>query len=333
MHKAKWWRKDKEKKIICELCPRNCLIDINNTGYCKVRKNINGTLYSLVYGYPCAINIDPIEKKPLFHFLPGSQVFSIGTIGCNLGCDFCQNHDISKECKLPRSLEYISPQDLVEMATQHESKSIAFTYNEPTIYSEYILDVCKQAKKVGLKTIMVTNGFINKDVIKELYVNIDAANIDLKGFSQDFYKNYCSGNLNNVLENIIEIKKQNTFIELTNLIIPGLNDSEEIINNLVDWIISNLGKDIPLHLSAFYPAYKMLDKIRTPKKTLNKARKIAINKGLNFVFEGNVMTNEYDNTYCPNCNKLLIERQIYTIVYNCLTTSVCSCGQTINIIL
>ena len=328
---ANWWNKKEGLVVECGLCPRNCIINNNQKGFCKTRQNIDGVLYTLVYGYPVAINIDPIEKKPLFHFLPGTNIFSIGTIGCNLECKFCQNYEIARNNYERKGREYLSPEEVVELAINHECKSIAFTYNEPTVFAEYVLDIAKIAKDKNLYTVMVTNGYVNKEPLKDIYTYIDAANIDLKAFSTDFYKNVCNGKHDAVLTAIKNIFDMGVFIELTNLVIPGLNDTEDMIEDLLEWIIKNLNCDIPLHFSAFHPDYKMKDIHRTPKSTLDKIRTLAINKGFKYVYEGNVMTTNFDNTYCPRCNKLLIERQNFTVIENKLKESYCSCGERINI--
>ena len=332
MKEARWWKSIGDKKIECTLCPRNCKLKDGQNGFCFVRQNISGVLQSLAYSSPIAVHTDPIEKKPLYHFLPGSEIFSLGTVGCNLGCKFCQNWDISKARIDQKSVRHFTPEDIVKAALNYDCKGIAFTYNEPTIFGEYVIDISKLAHKSGLKTVMVTNGYITKEAIKDIYPFIDAANIDLKAFTEEFYSKYCQAHLQPILDAIIEIKKMGTWIELTTLVIPDLNDSSEEIKSLIDWVLNNLGSDVPLHFSAFHPSYKMIYIKRTPKSTLDRARKLALDAGIHYVYEGNVMTNVEGNTYCPECGRLLIERQWFTVVHNSLVDGKCVCGATIFIV-
>jgi len=283
---ALYYEKKKKKLVQCHLCPKNCVIKLNEFGNCNARKNIDGKLYSMVYGKPVGIAIDPIEKKPLFHFMSGSKAFSIGTTGCNLHCKFCQNYSTSQI--KPSETEEIKPSKLVEECIKSSCKIIAYTYNEPIIFYEYMLDTAKLAKKEGLKNIIVSNGFINEKPLRELLKYIDAANIDLKSFDDNFYKKYCNAWLEPVLNSLKMIKKAGVHLEITNLIIPGLNDNMELIDKMCKWIYDNLGEDIVLHFTAFYPCYKMLDKQPTSKETLIKAKEIAKNNNLKNVYLGNV---------------------------------------------
>lgn len=332
MELAKWWHPAEKNTVICDLCPQNCIIGKGKIGFCGSRKNIDGKLYTLNYGRPIAIQIDPIEKKPLYHFYSGSDILSVGTVGCNFECQFCQNHQISRNPVATNTTQYYSPSEIVDIAIEKQCPSIAFTYNEPTIFGEYLLDIAKIAKKRGLKTVMVTNGYINQDPLKEIYQYIDAANVDLKAMEDDFYEKLCAGKLDPVLNTIKLLHKMNIFLEITNLIIPDYNDSEKSLLQLIHWIKKNLGTDIPLHFSAFYPAYKMQDVPRTPGATLEKVREMAVQSGLNYVYVGNIMSPNGYNTYCPNCKKLLIHREAYQIIENNLQNGQCSCGQKINII-
>ncbi len=332
MKEAKWWKSIGDKKIECTLCPRHCKLKDGQNGFCFVRQNISGVLQSLAYASPIAVHTDPIEKKPLYHFLPGSDIFSIGTVGCNLGCLFCQNWDISKARIDQKSVRHFTPEDIVKAALNYDCKGIAFTYNEPTIFGEYVIDISELAHKSGLKTVMVTNGYITEEAIQDIYPFIDAANIDLKAFTEEFYSKYCQAHLQPVLDAIIEIKEMGTWIELTTLVIPDLNDSLEEIKNLVNWVLENLGSDVPLHFSAFNPSYKMMDRKRTPKSTLDRARKLALDAGIHYVYEGNVMTTVEGNTYCPECGRLLIERQWFTVVHNSLVNGKCVCGAPIFVV-
>jgi len=329
---AKWWQSNDDGKIKCLLCPRECVIDVNRTGFCGVRKNIDGKLQLLVYGKPVTVHVDPIEKKPLYHFLPGAAVFSIGTVGCNLGCDFCQNWDISRASFLERKTVSLTPEKAVRSAKEHDCSAIAFTYNEPTIFGEYVYDISSLARKAGLKTVMVTNGYIRKEAIEEIYPLIDAANIDLKSFSDQFYHRYCQARLEPVLDAIVNIRQTGTFIELTTLLIPGLNDSNSEIESLSDWIVRNLGEDVPLHFSAFHPGYKINHIQPTPKSTLDRARRIAMNTGIRYVYEGNIAATVENNTYCPKCQSLLIERHGFSVIRNEIHDGKCSCGMKIPVV-
>ncbi len=331
LKEALWWRLT-DDGIECFLCPRRCQITRQKYGQCNVRKNIDNGLYTMVYAHPVAVHVDPIEKKPMYHFYPGSQIFSVGTIGCNLFCKFCQNWDIARAKPENIGQHEYSPQDIVESALKTNCIGIAFTYNEPTIFGEYVLDIAKLAREAGLKTVMVTNGYISKEAIADIYPYIDAANIDLKSFSQNFYQHYCKGNLQAVLDALILIKAMNTFIEITTLLIPGLNDSDDEVIRLTQWIVENLGPDTPVHFSAFHPNYKLTNLQRTPKSILDKARSIAKQNGLHFVYEGNVMSYEEGNTYCYSCGRLLIERSGFTVTLNNLKDNKCICGAKIAIV-
>ncbi|MEA2038159.1 MAG: AmmeMemoRadiSam system radical SAM enzyme [Nanoarchaeota archaeon] len=330
MKEALYYKKLKDKIVQCSLCPWNCVIKENNVGSCKARKNIDGKLYSLVYSNPCSIAIDPIEKKPLYHFLPNSVSLSVGTLGCNLHCLHCQNYDISQKKADNFQGREITPEELIKIALKKKCSSISYTYNEPTIFYEYVLETAKLAKKKGIKNVMVTNGYINKEPLKELYPLIDAANIDLKSMDEDFYKKVCSVKLKPILESIREIKKIGTSIEITNLIIPGYNDKKEQIEKLVKWIKENLGIKTSLHFSAFYPTYKLLDAPNTPEETLLMAKKIALKHGLKHIYLGNTNIPDSGNTYCPRCSKLLIERSGFGVQQNNIKKNLCpSCDERI----
>ena len=331
MKEALWW-KQVESTILCGLCPHHCKIGENRFGLCNVRQNIDGKLYTIAYGHPVAIHIDPIEKKPLYHFFPGSKILSIGTIGCNLFCEFCQNWDIARATAEDVKSRDINPQEIIESVLSSGSLGIAFTYNEPTVFGEYVMDIARLAHDAGLKTVMVSNGYISPEGIRDIYPLIDAANIDLKAFSKEFYRRYCKGDLQSVLDALLEIKKQGTFLELTTLIIPGLNDSATEIEKMTRWIVENLGVDTPLHFSAFHPSFKMMQVHQTSKTDLDSARKIAINSGLRYIYEGNVAALEENNTYCYSCGRLLIERQGYTVDQKNLQSHMCSCGAKIAIV-
>lgn len=328
LHEAKHWKKEDES-IRCMLCPKRCKIKPDGYGFCGVRKNIGNKLYSLVYNHPVSIHMDPIEKKPLFHFIPGTDILSVGTVGCNLGCLFCQNWEIARakphEIRTPK----LTPEEVVGIAKQKGCRSIAYTYTEPTIAFEYVLDIAKLAHENGLKNIMVTNGFINEDPFNELYPYIDAANVDLKGFTEEFYRKITMSELQPVLETLKRIAKSNTWLEMTNLVIPGKNDCPEKIREMCKWIADNLGKDVPLHFSRFFPMYKMQDVPPTDEKKLYNAYKTAKDEGLNYVYIGNMPVEKEDSTFCPSCGRMLINRSGFGIVANNIREGKCKCGKTI----
>jgi len=302
---------DKDKGIIkCLLCPKGCLIKEGQVGFCRSRKNINNKLYSLIYSKVSSCGFDPIEKKPLYHFYPGTPVLSLGTVGCSFSCSFCQNWTISQGSIENVSVEELSPERAVQLALDNNSPGIAYTYSEPLIWYEYVLDTAIIAKKDNLKNILVTNGFINREPLLKLLPFIDAMNIDLKSFRNSFYQKYCKGSLSPVLQTI-EIAKSYSHIEITNLLIPGLNDREEEIKELVNWLASQ-GENIPLHFSRYFPCYKMNIEA-TPISTLYKARDIA-QKKLKYVYIGNIWDEEANTTYCGNCKKILIKRTGYNII-------------------
>jgi pyruvate formate lyase activating enzyme len=285
MKEAMFYKKLKNNIVKCELCPNFCVIKEGGVGSCKVRKNIKGKFYSMVYGKPCAVNIDPIEKKPLFHFFPGEKIFSIGTAGCNLHCMFCQNWTSSQvNYEEVRSHE-LNPEGVVEYAIENDCKMIGYTYNEPTIFYEYVLDTAKIARKKGLKNVLVTNGYINQIPLAELLEWIDAANVDLKSFDDEFYRKICGGKLEPVLESLKLMKKKSIWIEITNLLIDGLNDDEKNIRKLCRWVKKNL--NCPIHFSRYFPHYKMQRK-ETKIETLLKAKRIAEEEGLDKIYIGNV---------------------------------------------
>jgi len=305
----------------CRVCNHYCVLKEGEYGICGIRKNIKGDIYLMVYGRSAAANIDPIEKKPLFNFMPGTDVFTIGTIGCNLGCDFCQNWETAQAAKevgkqkqefAERLFEYgykLSPEQIIKMCIDKNIKTVAFSYNEPTIFLEYALDTMKLAKKAGIKTVFVTNGFMSKESLDMMKGYLDAVNIDVKSFSEDFYKRLCKARLQPVLDNIKRCHEMGIWIEVTTLFIPGENDSDEEMEKIADFVAS-VDKSIPWHVTGFYPAYKMLDKTPTPSDTLKRAYDIG-RKKLNYVYTGNIYDPTGESTYCPKCNNLLIERENY----------------------
>ncbi len=331
---ARYWTKLDGKKVRCELCPHRCVLDDGQVGICRVRKNIRGKLYTLNYGAVSSMGIDPIEKKPLFHFKPASRIFSIATVGCNLRCKHCQNWEISQSSPEFPALRRFKPREIVRLAEEYGSEGIAFTYNEPIIWHEFTMDVAKEAKKRGMYTVYVSNGFINPEPLKEVLQYIDAFNIDVKAFTDDFYLRIAAGHLEPVLRSVELIHKAGRHIELTYLIIPGLNDSPQEIENFARWVHS-VSPEIPVHLSRFYPTYKLTDRGDTPVSTMHRAYRIAKDVGLEYVYLGNTWEPEYESTYCPNCGELLIERIYYkTRVLGITKDATCKkCGRKINIVI
>jgi pyruvate formate lyase activating enzyme len=323
LHEALWWENDADGRVHCYLCPRHCHIGHGQSGFCFIRVNQNGKLYSLGYASPAALQVDPIEKKPLNHFLPGTRIFSMGTAGCNMGCFFCQNWDISKSHHDQARSKYLPAEQIPILAREHGCDSIAFTYNEPTIWGEYIIDICKAAKPYGLKTVMVTNGYITREAFHDIYDHIDAANVDLKAFTENFYGKITLTHLQPVLDTLLWLKNETpVWFEVTNLMIPTLNDDPDETRKLADWILTHLGPDVPLHFTAFHPDFKLQDKPPTPPATLHRARRIALDAGLHFVYEGNIFS-EAANSYCPNCKELLIRRSWHDVLQNVLQTGNC----------
>lgn len=326
---ALYYQKTDSKKLTvsCLLCPRGCTIAEGETGFCRARKNIKGKLYSLGYAQPCAIHIDPIEKKPFYNYHPKSTSFSIASAGCNLRCKFCQNWQISQVSPLDTSNQHAPPDKIVSAAKSSGCKSIAYTYTEPTNFYEYMLDTAKIAKSKGILNVNHSNGYINQEPLKELCKYIDAANIDLKGFSNSFYNKVCEAELNPVLETIKTLKKSGVWVEITNLVIPGYNDDTSMITKMCEWIKRDVGIDTPIHFSRFYPMYKMTGVAPTPVATLERAREIALKTGLHYPYVGNVPGHPGDNTYCPNCKKMLVKRSGYSILENEIKNGRCKyCG-------
>ena len=328
MQPAKWWEAMDNGKLHCFLFPRHCHIGEGQTGFCFIRKNLGGTLYNLGYGHPAAVQIDPIEKKPLFHFLPGSSIFSLGTAGCNMGCLFCQNWDISKSRADQVRAIRLEPEQVVRAAIEYGCPSIAFTYNEPTIWGEYVIDIAEVAHRHGLNTVMVTNGYITREAFHDIYDNIDAANVDLKAFSEHFYSKITLSHLQPVLEMLTWLKRETkVWVEITNLLIPTLNDRMEEVTELARWIHDNLGDDVPLHVTAFHPDFKLRDKPPTPPATLRNAREAALQAGLKFVYEGNILS-PGANTFCPNCHEMLVRRRWNAIEDYRISKGCCEhCGE------
>ena len=327
MKEALFYQKLEEGKIKCNLCSHRCVISSGKRGICGVRENRDGVLYSLVYGKVVTNNIDPVEKKPLFHFYPGSKSYSIATAGCNFRCLHCQNWQISQLKDGEIIGEEFTPEEIVEDAVSSECESIAYTYTEPTIFYEYAFDTAKIARKKGLKNIFITNGYISEEALKEISSYLDAANIDLKSMSDSFYKKVCNARLKPVLNSIKLYYTLGIWEEITTLIIPGYNDSPEELKEIARFIREK-DKSIPWHVSRFFPAYKLVNVPPTPLKTLEKAVKIGKQAGLKYVYQGNV--GEGENTFCPNCGKLLIKRTGFNTIENKVKNGSCPyCGSAI----
>ena len=320
-----------DKRVHCRLCPHNCFILDKGRGFCGARENRNGTLYTLVYARPVSLNIDPIEKKPLFHFLPSTTAFSVATAGCNLRCKFCQNWEISQAKPEDVGYTYLEPAELIKKVKESGAPAIAYTYTEPTIFYEYMLETAQLAKKEGIRNVMHSCGYINEEPLRKLAKFLDAANIDLKGFSEEFYAKMTDSTLEPVLNTLKILKEEGVHIEITNLILPGLNDDPAMIRKMCVWIKENLGADTPFHFSRFFPMYKLLNLNPTPITSLERARAIALECGLRYVYIGNAGGGHTaENTYCPRCGKVVIERKGYFIAQNNIVDGKCKfCGESI----
>jgi pyruvate formate lyase activating enzyme len=330
LKEAVLWEPAEGRKVHCRLCSFRCLIGEGKLGHCNVRKNIDGKLYSLNYYKVCAANPDPIEKKPLYHFLPGSRSFSIAAVGCNFRCAFCQNWQISQAALETGRIdgETIAPEQIVEAAVRSGCKSVAYTYTEPTIFMELCNDCARPAKERGLANVFVSNGYMTREAIDFAAEWLDGINVDLKAFSDDYYKNLCGARLGPVLDSIAYIAKEtDIWIEITTLLLPGQNDSEEELKKLANWLAAEAGPDVPWHISRFYPQYKYTDSEPTPLESMQRAEEIGKAAGLHYVYLGNMPGTDGENTYCYNCHTRLIERMGYRIIANHIKDSKCpTCG-------
>lgn len=311
--------------IKCTICPKGCELAEGQIGDCRVRRNSGGVIECMTYARPCTLQIDPVEKKPLYHFLPGTEILSVGTAGCNLHCKQCQNASISQSAVIPQ--ETLSPCDIAQTAKRRMLQSIAYTYAEPLVSYEFTKDCCQEASKIGLKNVLVTAAFINPDPLQKICRYVDAANVDLKSFSDDFYRTICKARLKPVLNALKIMKDCGVFLEITNLIIPTLNDSEDETKQLCNWIIDNLGETTPLHFSRFFPQHQLNDLPPTPIQTIIRARDIAQQAGLRFVYVGNMQDRAGESTWCPGCGTRLIERSGYKISLHRIPEGTCpDCG-------
>ncbi len=333
LKEAVLWEPADGQQLQCRLCSFHCRIGAGKLGHCNVRKNIGGKLYSLNYHKVCATNVDPIEKKPMYHFQPGSRSFSIAAVGCNFRCEFCQNWQISQAALETGRIdgEAIAPEQIVEAAVRSGCKSIAYTYTEPTIFMELCNDCARPAKERGLVNVFVSNGYMTREAIDFAADWLDGINVDLKAFTDDYYKRLCGARLAPVLESIAYLARQTKiWMEITTLLLPGQNDSEEELKKLADWLVKEAGPDVPWHISRFYPQYKYTDSEPTPLEFLQRAAEIGQAAGLHYVYLGNVPGTDGENTYCSNCHTKLIERVGYRIIANRIEDSKCpKCGTAI----
>jgi pyruvate formate lyase activating enzyme len=330
---ARFWKKVGDKKVQCTLCSHNCEIDVEMLGICRVRKNEDGKLYTLIYGSCSSMAADPIEKKPLYHFYPGTNVFSLGTVGCNFKCKHCQNSSISAAMPDYSHLRNIMPEQTIELAREQICQGIAWTYNEPTIWHEFSFDSAKLAKKAGLYTVYVSNGYINEDPLREISPFLDAINVDVKAFDDDFYKKVCKARLDPVLKTCELARELSIHLEVTYLVIPGYNDSVDEVRQFCRWVVDKLGSSTPVHFSRFHPDYRMTDVPMTPIETMLKIYDIAKETGIFYPYLGNVPLGEYENTICPNCGNICIERCGYSVTLNGIEDGKCAkCGTSIPIV-
>jgi len=330
LHEASFYEPLAGGKVRCKLCPRGCTVSDKQRGYCRVRENRGGRYYSLVYGRPCALHTDPIEKKPFFHVYPGSKAFSIATVGCNMACKFCQNWDISQASPEDVKPSYQSPEEITAAARKSGARTIAYTYTEPVVFAEYVHDCAAAGRKAGIESVMVSNGFITNEALKSLLPVLKAVKIDLKSFTQSFYADICEGQLQPVLDTLKRLSDSGVWYEIVVLLIPTLNDSTDEIKRMAAWIVKDLGPDVPLHFSRYHPMYKIKNIPPTPSDTLRRARQIAVAEGCRFVYIGNVPGEEAQNTVCPYCQAMLIRRYEYRILENNIVKGACkACGKTI----
>jgi pyruvate formate lyase activating enzyme len=327
---AQFYEKLPYKKTRCKLCPRECMIDDRERGYCGVRENRGGTYYTLVHSRVCAAHIDPIEKKPLFHFYPGSLAFSVATAGCNVNCKFCQNWDISQaRPELVRST-YLPPKELANLAQQNRCPAIAYTYSEPVVFYEYMRDAADAGHALGIKSVVISGGYIQQDPLKKLCQGVDAIKVDLKAFSEKYYKEVVNGELKPVLDALVTMRKLGMWTEVVYLVVPTLNDSDAEFRGLAQWVKSNLGADVPLHFSRFYPQYLLKNLPPTPVETMERAKAIADAEGLHYVYLGNIPGHPAESTYCPKCRRMVIGRIGFAVQEMHLRKGICEyCQQAI----
>ncbi len=325
---ARFYEKLEGGGVECRLCPRHCLVTDLERGYCGVRENRGDTYYTLVYGLPCSVNVDPIEKKPLYHFYPGSEAFSLATAGCNVNCKFCQNWEISQSRpEQTRNIE-LSPVEIVNVCKRHKATSIAYTYSEPVVFFEYMYDIAALARDNGLKSVVITGGYIEREPLAQLLSVVDAIKVDLKAIREAYYRDVVGGELKPVLDALIQMKAAGVWLEIVYLVVPTLNDSDAELSELARWIKTYLGADTPVHFSRFHPQYLLQDLPPTPVQTLDRAYELARAEGLEYVYLGNVAGHRAESTYCSGCGELLIERRGYRTAVRGLRGSLCAkCGR------
>ena len=327
---ARFYEKLANDNVKCKLCPRECVIGDGKRGYCGVRESRCGVCYTLVYARVCAAHVDPIEKKPLFHYLPGSLAFSVATAGCNVSCRFCQNWEISQAQPEQVAAEYLPPRKIAEKAAQSGCPTIAFTYSEPAVFSEFLMDTADAGHEAGIRSIVVSNGYIRDEPLRAAYGKMDAVKIDLKAFSESFYRKVVSGQLKPVLDSLVALRKLGKWTEIVYLVVPTLNDSDLEFRGLASWVKTNLGTEVPLHFTQYHPAYLLKGLPVTPVATLERAKAIADSEGLRYVYIGNVAGHPAENTYCPQCQRMLVERSGFEIRRMLISNGACPfCTQAI----
>jgi pyruvate formate lyase activating enzyme len=330
-HRALFYEPLDDKRVRCTLCPKGCVVPDGQRGYCRIRENRGGIYYSLVYGRPCTVNPgDPIEKKPFFHVYPGTTAFSIAAVGCNFACRFCQNWEISQARPEDFPVPYRRPEDIAAAARKSGAKTIAYTYSEPSVFYEYMVDCARAARERGVGNVVVSNGYLNAEPQKALFPLMDAIKIDFKGFTETFYADVCAGRLQPVLDSLKRLAQSDTWFEIVVLLIPTLNDGADELKRMTAWIVKELGPDVPLHFSRYHPAYKLQNIPATPVETLKRARQTAMSEGVRFVYLGNVPGIEGQDTICPDCKTTLIRRYGFTVLENRLNEGRCpNCGRVI----
>jgi len=327
---ARYYKKLPGRGIECGICPRKCMVTDLERGYCGTRENRGDVYHTLVYGRPCAVNIDPIEKKPFFHFYPGSNAFSLATAGCNLNCKCCQNWDISQSRPEQTDNLDLPPAEVIALCTEKKVPTVAYTYNEPVIFYEYMYDLAELGHKHGIRSVMVSSGYIEAEPLAALMPHLDAIKVDLKAIRETYYRDYVDGELKPILDRLVQIKKSGTWLELVYLVIPTLNDSDEEFTELARWVKTNLGTEVPMHFSRFHPQYLLKNLPPTPQKTLERAHDICRTEGLDFVYLGNLPGHPAESTYCPKCKRVLIERRGFQINQTNLKGNHCAfCGREI----
>lgn len=330
LFEARYYEKLEHQEVRCLLCPKECLVGDRERGYCGVRENRDGTYYTLVYGQPCSLHLDPIEKKPFFHVLPGTNALSLSTVGCNMECKFCQNWQISQTRPEQVETSFVTPGYIVDQAIALRSQSIAYTYGEPVVFIEYMQDIAEEARKKGVRSVVVTSGYIKKEPLLDLCHLVDAIKVDLKAFEESYYRDICSSELKPVLDSIVQIRTEGIWLELVYLMVPTLNDNPEKIREMARWLIDSVGKDVPIHFSRFFPQYRLTNLPPTPVSSLERAYEICREEGLQYVYVGNVPGHKTESTYCPSCSKVVVTRRGYRVASIDVENGQCRfCGEKI----